>query len=145
MVSPEQNVWIYTNTVELFKHRYKQSIFYVIQSNHNLSCINKCLFFTIEAELFSLPVSSSIFRLSANESEWIEALNSCKNCNHLFLEDTHMCMLSYFSCVQLFVTPWIVANQAPLSVGFSRQEYWGGLPCPPLWKSSWPRDWTHVS
>ena len=30
-----------------------------------------------------------------------------------------------------FVTPWTVAHQAPLSVGFSRQEYWSGLPCPP--------------
>ena len=32
------------------------------------------------------------------------------------------------SCVQLFVTPWTVAYQAPLSMGFSRQEYWNGLP-----------------
>ena len=29
-----------------------------------------------------------------------------------------------------FVTPWTVARQAPLSMGFSRQEYWSGLPCP---------------
>ena len=35
-----------------------------------------------------------------------------------------------FSCVQLFVTPWTVAYQAPLSMGFSRQEYWNGLPFP---------------
>ena len=34
------------------------------------------------------------------------------------------------SRVQLFVTPWTVAYQAPLSVGFSRQEYWSGLPFP---------------
>ena len=40
-------------------------------------------------------------------------------------------MLSRFSRVRLFVTPWTVARQAPLSVGFSRQEYWSGLPCPP--------------
>ena len=38
--------------------------------------------------------------------------------------------LSCFSRVQRFVTPWTVAHQAPLSMGFSRQEYWGGLPCP---------------
>ena len=38
---------------------------------------------------------------------------------------------SHFSCVQLFVTLWTVARQAPLSMGFSRQEYWGGLPFPP--------------
>ena len=41
------------------------------------------------------------------------------------------CMLSHFSPVQLCVTPWTVAHQAPLSTGFSRQEYWRGLPCPP--------------
>ena len=37
-----------------------------------------------------------------------------------------------FSHVQLFVAPWAVAHQAPLSVGFSRQEYWRELPRPPL-------------
>ena len=40
-------------------------------------------------------------------------------------------MLSRFSRVQLFATPWTVAFQVPLSMGFSRQEYWSGLPCPP--------------
>ena len=40
-------------------------------------------------------------------------------------------MLSGFSHVQLFETPWTVAHQAPLSMGFSRQGYWSGLPCPP--------------
>jgi len=34
------------------------------------------------------------------------------------------------SCVQLFATPWTVARQAPPSMGFSRQEYWSGLPMP---------------
>ena len=34
--------------------------------------------------------------------------------------------------VQLFVTPWTVARQAPLSLGFPRQEYWAGLPFPSL-------------
>ena len=40
-------------------------------------------------------------------------------------------MLSFFSRVQLFATLWTVACQAPLSMGFSRQEYWSGLPWPP--------------
>ena len=35
-----------------------------------------------------------------------------------------------FSRVQLLATPWTVANQAPLSMGFSRQEYWSGVPLP---------------
>ena len=42
-----------------------------------------------------------------------------------------MCVLSCFSCVQLFAVPWSVTHQAPLSMGFSRQECWNGLPCPP--------------
>ena len=36
-----------------------------------------------------------------------------------------------FSCVRLFVTPWTVARQTPLSMGFSQKEYWSGLPWPP--------------
>ena len=40
-------------------------------------------------------------------------------------------VLSCFNCVQLFATLWTVAHQAPLSMGFSRQEYWSGLPCLP--------------
>ena len=40
----------------------------------------------------------------------------------------HAKSLSY---VQLCETVWTVAHQAPLSMGFSRQEYWSGLPCPP--------------
>ena len=40
-------------------------------------------------------------------------------------------LLSQFSCVRLVVTLWTIARQAPLSTGFSRQEYWSGLPCPP--------------
>ena len=45
-----------------------------------------------------------------------------------------MCWPESPSRVQLFATPWTVAHQALLSMGFSRQEYWSGLPCPP------PRD-----
>ena len=40
-------------------------------------------------------------------------------------ENRSACLLS---CVRLFATPWTAAHQAPLSMGFSRQEYWGGLP-----------------
>ena len=40
-------------------------------------------------------------------------------------------MLSQLSYVRLSATLWTVAHQAPLSMAFSRQEYWSGLPCPP--------------
>ena len=49
------------------------------------------------------------------------------------------CVLSLFSHVQLFTTLWTVAHQAPLSIGFSGQEYWSGLPCPPLGDFPHPR------
>ena len=39
-------------------------------------------------------------------------------------------LLSHFSCIRLFATPWTVAHQAPPSLEFSRQEHWSGLPFP---------------
>ena len=39
-------------------------------------------------------------------------------------------LVKSLSCIWLFATPWTVAHQAPLSMGFSRQEYWSGLPFP---------------
>ena len=40
-------------------------------------------------------------------------------------------VLSHFTRVQLYMTPWTAASQAPLSMGFFSQEYWSGWPCPP--------------
>ena len=58
----------------------------------------------------------------------------CGSCPHKwsFVYDKDFCFES-ISCSfvsKLFVTPWTVANQAPPSMGFSRQEYWNGLPVP---------------
>ena len=47
-------------------------------------------------------------------------------------------MLSHFRNVWLFVTLWTIASQALLSMGFSKQEYWSGLPCPPTGDSPDP-------
>ena len=42
--------------------------------------------------------------------------------------------------------PWTIAHQAPMSMEFSRQEYWSGIPCSLSYRgSSWPRDQTYVS
>ena len=43
----------------------------------------------------------------------------------------HVCVLSWFSHVQLFSTPWTAAHQVSMSMESSRQEYWSELPCPP--------------
>ena len=45
-------------------------------------------------------------------------------------KNTRVCLVCHFSPVQLFATLWTVALQAPLSMEFSRQEYWSGLPFP---------------
>ena len=42
----------------------------------------------------------------------------------------HVCVLSHYNLVRLFATPWTVAHEAFLSMGFFRQGYWSGLPCP---------------
>ena len=55
------------------------------------------------------------------------------------------CVLSHFSHVWFFVTPWIIVCQALLSMEFSRQEYWSGLPLPPPGESSQSRNWAHIS
>ena len=47
---------------------------------------------------------------------------------HLYL---YCAVLSHLSHVLFFATLWIIACQAPLSMGFSRQKSWSGLPCPP--------------
>ena len=41
------------------------------------------------------------------------------------------CMPSCFTCILFFVSLWTVVHQPPRSLGFSRQEYWNGLLCPP--------------
>ena len=49
----------------------------------------------------------------------------------LHWQQWEQCFLFMLSHVQLFAAPWTVARQALLSMGFSRQEYWSGLPFPP--------------
>ena len=44
---------------------------------------------------------------------------------------SYACMLSHSSCVRVFATSGTIAHQAPRPMGFSRQKYWSGLPCPP--------------
>ena len=63
---------------------------------------------------------------------------------HNFILIVNVCLLSSFSHVQLFVTPWTVVCLAPLSMRLSRQEYWSGLPCS-LHGIFWPRDWSYLS
>ena len=54
-------------------------------------------------------------------------IDPCRNIDRY----VYVRMVLCFSRVQLFATPWTVACQASLSMGFSRQEHWSGLTCPP--------------
>ena len=90
--------------------------------------------------------------LEAPKSPWM--VIAAIKLRHLILGRTAMtkwvCMHAHcFSRVWLFMTPWTVACQVPLSVGFSRWDYFNGLPCPPPTghgrASSQPRGETHDS
>ena len=65
---------------------------------------------------------------------------------HIYIyTHTHSACAQLLSHVQLFATPWTGAHQVPLCMGFSSQEYWSGLWCPPPGDRPWPRDRTHIS
>ena len=103
-------------------------------SSHNVSPIHCALWLTH----FSVPVFSSIFQFSIviqHTGNWKHGSSHPSTdispflstlCNSKFMR-----MLSCFSCIWLFETLWTVTHQAPLSMGFSRQEYWSGFPCLP--------------
>ena len=63
---------------------------------------------------------------------WVFSLfkSSMVRCNTWGCKESDMAEQLKNSRVQLFVTPWTVAYQAPPSMGFSRQEYWSGVPFP---------------
>ena len=71
------------------------------------------------------------FRVSSRARD--ETLVSCISCidRWILYHKLCACMLRHVSCVQLFASLWTVALQALLPMGFSGQEYWNGLPCPP--------------
>ena len=73
----------------------------------------------------SPPGSSGHGILQARILEWIAIPFS------LIVSCAVLCCAYLLSHVQLFANPWVVACQTLLSMGFSRQEYWSGLPCPP--------------
>ena len=73
--------------------------------------------------------------IGGGERKWgRESLKPNWSCLEGTLDDKH-CFVSslvlMLSRVQLFVTLWTIAHQAPLSMGFPKQEYWNGLPFPP--------------
>ena len=74
---------------------------------------------------FKLPTSVGSLKKqeSSRKTSTSASLNTPKPLTVLLLQ-------SHFSRVRLFATPWTIAHQAPPSMGFSRQEYWSGVPLP---------------
>ena len=78
-------------------------------------------------------VATSFFRGSSRPRDWTHVLCIGKQiayCRATREDPILLYLLSHFSHVPLFVTLWTIAWQVPLSMGFSRQEYWSGLSCP---------------
>ena len=69
-----------------------------------------------------------VYRRVRSTSSWDSPFSPTTYLSNSFPSDLCVYVLS---CVQLFATSWTVAPLTPLSMGFSRQEYWNGLPCPP--------------
>ena len=63
---------------------------------------------------------------------WKATIPQSKKKNYCILWSKSACVLSHFSHLWLSATSWTVAHQGPRPMGFSRQEYWSGLPCPLL-------------
>ena len=74
-------------------------------------------------------ISSWKTRIHPSSICWVST-----RCHIYIYTHIYMCMLSCFSHVLLFATLWTVTCQVPVSMRYSREEYWSGLPCPP------PRD-----
>ena len=76
-----------------------------------------------------ISAKTNIPEITANINMWskVETQSQSSSPTHISSE----CVLSRFNRVWLFGTPQTVVRQPPLSLGFSMQEYWNGLPCPP--------------
>ena len=81
-----------------------------------------------------LPFFPSLFSdtLAAHLGFWLLLCSDSSSLIHVSPISPLMCSCAkLLSHVWLFEAPWTVARQTPLSMGYSRQEYWSGLPCPP--------------
>ena len=83
--------------------------------------------------------------LKKSKYRWLTVLFYFQACSITIQLYVSVCMLSCFICVRLFVTPWTVARQAPLSVGILQAKILEWVAMPFSRGSSQPRDWTLFS
>ena len=82
------------------------------------------------AETFWVSLSEGICIMCGTILQSLQHRRSQRRLYNLW-HDIYVCVYvcaQSLNCVQFFVTPWAIAHQVPLSMGFSRQEYWSGLP-----------------
>ena len=93
---------------------------------------SKSLFFNLKL-LFPPFIPFSFMEVIFHVSVWLSpfAVHQKLSWHCLLIGYVLACVLSRFNCVWLCATTWTAACQAPLSMGFSREEYWSRLPCPP--------------
>ena len=78
----------------------------------------------------SLNLTINLQKIQERESNLLNSIREIQSAKFRNCRKNNMHMLRCFSHVWFFVTPWTVAHQALLSMGFSRQGYWSGLPFP---------------
>ena len=95
------NHWLSIDSLEIHPYKPRQFFDYLLT-----------VFSTNGAEITGYPIANKQTKKPKNPDIYL------------------MLLLNHFSCVRLCVTPQMAAHQAPLSLGFSRQEHWSGLPFP---------------
>ena len=85
---------------------------------------------SVDIKILKLQGLKSHNKIKRQENNWEHMYQIVGNCAYVYM-DMHACASAQLpSVVQLCVSPWTIAHQAPLSVGFPRQEHWSGLPFP---------------
>ena len=115
-----------------YSHEIKWCLLLEKKVLKNLDSILKSSDITLLISVFI--VKAMVFAVAMYRCEnWTMKKDECQRTDVFKLWWIHSfaCVLSHFSHVQLFATQWTVVCQVPLSMGFSRQEQWTGLPFPP--------------
>ena len=105
--------------IEGWRRRGRQRMRWFDGSPSQWTCLNKLWEWTRKPGVLQ---SMELQRVRHN---WVTELNWTETWLYA------VCVFKLLSCVWLFATPWTLACKAPLPMGFSRQEYWHGLPCSP--------------
>ena len=113
-----EHLFSYSNSIMLFQPLWIKFTMYFFSN-------------ALQSYLCNISPFSQKAQLSINHLTIFIRKNQLFILSYLVPKSAHHCVVQSLSQVWLFATPWTVARQAPPSMGFSRQEYWSGLPCPP--------------